>query len=63
MCRCPPCSLDGTHGSQQVFSNVALSIYKYGPGNETPNNPVHSAEDALQQVWLGDSRHRRCDDA
>lgn len=57
--RCP----DGSHGSQQVFSSVSLRIYNHRLGNETQTDPVPSAEDALQQPWLGDSRHPRCENA
>lgn len=56
-------ALDGTQGSQQVFSSVSLRIYNHRPGNETQTDPVPGAEDALQQPWLGDSRHPRCEKA
>lgn len=32
-------ALDGTHGSQQVFSSVSLRIYNHRPGNETQTDP------------------------
>lgn len=37
-------ALDGTHGSQQVFSSVSVRIYNHRPGNETQTDPVPGAE-------------------